>query len=273
MKTYIAGPLFNDDQVAVIKKLETTLTERGYKWFSPRSLGTFEREESIYQDFDKVTIVERNKEELRESDKMVAILTRNPAGNFDIGTLWEMGYFASRLVNGATKAWEPATLMNRYIYPICSTEDKDKVTEVYGYLLALIDMVRTSHTKIGMSPDPSTVNLITYGNLSEKERLAIESSPELNFNIIDLTKKNSFTWTVNTTVLIDDRPELLFILLGLLTGVIEDNTGLDWTIGTASLKGYGSNIMISHSTDYHIQIEVSGDRAKITDKSECTELN
>ena len=274
MKVYIAGPLFNDEQIAVIEKIENTLVERGYNFFSPRSIGKFDREPSMTSEFDKVSIVERNKEELLNSNRMVAILSRDPQGNFDIGTLWEMGYFMSRLISDNTSAWTPNTLMNRYIYPVYDPKDKDVVVELYGYLLTLVNMVRDSY--IGMDsgvPSQKTTNLFAFNNLSDPDYDKIRRSTDLNFNIIDLAKQSSFKWTENTTVLIDDRPSLLFILLGMMTGIIEDNTGIRWSIGTASLKGYGSNIMIAHSTDYHIQIDVSGDVAVITDKNECTEMN
>lgn len=271
MRVYIAGPLFNDEQVELIKRIENKLTERGYEYFSPRSLGVFDRNPSMTSQFDKVTIVERNKEELNKADRLVAILSRDKNGHMDIGTLWEIGHFASRFVSEMTEAWTPMTLMNRYIYPVYDPKDKDLVDELFGNLLTLVAMVRKSYTSINQTPRADFINLFAFDNLSTVDYDKIHKS-DLDFNVVDLSVQDVFDWTERTVILIDDRPSLLFILLGIMTGLIE-SCSYRWSIGTASVKGYGSNIMIAHSTDYHVQIDTTGSVATIVDTDECNEMN
>lgn len=82
---YLAGPFFNDQQVATIKRLENLLEGLGFKVYSPSRDG---KKLDMSTDSPKLRaeVFQDNIKHLSESDVMVAVIDDR-----DTGTMWEMG--------------------------------------------------------------------------------------------------------------------------------------------------------------------------------------
>lgn len=85
LTVYLAGPFFDEDQVATIKKLETLIESLGFEVYSPSRDGkkldsttdTPELRAEVFKD---------NVDHLSTADVMVAVIDDK-----DTGTVWEMG--------------------------------------------------------------------------------------------------------------------------------------------------------------------------------------
>lgn len=83
---YLAGPFFNDEEIANVEFVESVLDDRGFEYFSPMrhevegEPGTSEWAYKIF---------EMDKEEIGKADVVVALYYGN---NSDSGTAWECGY-------------------------------------------------------------------------------------------------------------------------------------------------------------------------------------
>lgn len=88
MKVYIAAPFFNEEQLSLVKQIESTLDEAEIEYFSPRLGGVIkdmtEEEKKIHMD----GIFESNVEMLQWANCVIAVID-----DYDAGTMWEMGYF------------------------------------------------------------------------------------------------------------------------------------------------------------------------------------
>lgn len=82
---YLAGPFFNEDQVATIKKLETLLESLGFDVYSPSRDG---QKLDISTDSPELRaeVFDDNVKHLSSSDIIVAVIDDK-----DTGTVWEMG--------------------------------------------------------------------------------------------------------------------------------------------------------------------------------------
>ncbi|MED3682027.1 nucleoside 2-deoxyribosyltransferase [Bacillus thuringiensis] len=84
MNLYLAGPFFNEEQVALLEKLERILFNKGLNVFSPRKhmsklpFGTFQWQNENF-------IIDANA--LQYSDIILAVYNDQ-----DPGTMWEVGY-------------------------------------------------------------------------------------------------------------------------------------------------------------------------------------
>ncbi len=114
-KVYIAGPLFNSQQVEILKRIEETLSSYEYSIYRPRlDSGSHLMSLEEKKDYNKWTpIFNRNEEEIHSCDILLAVLEYPmPRGNKlgiyredgdtivplvksieipDSGTVWEMG--------------------------------------------------------------------------------------------------------------------------------------------------------------------------------------
>jgi len=97
MKTYIASPLFNEEQINNIKLIESLLESYGFQYFSPRN-GKSSREFSAHMTYPENVnhdlklrlardIFQENTDELDSSQLVVACIDDR-----DTGTSWEVGY-------------------------------------------------------------------------------------------------------------------------------------------------------------------------------------
>lgn len=84
ISVYLAGPFFNEQQLATVKMLENYLESRGYKVYSPRRDGVAVPGQATYNDREQ--IFKSNVEHTTQSDLIVAVIDDR-----DTGTSWEMG--------------------------------------------------------------------------------------------------------------------------------------------------------------------------------------
>ena len=83
---YIAAPLFDEESLEVIKKIENLIDSRsGEDFFSPREFGVIKGEEMTPNRMKR--IFDMNIRMLEECDKMIAV-----TDNYDPGTIFELGY-------------------------------------------------------------------------------------------------------------------------------------------------------------------------------------
>lgn len=83
---YLAGPFFNDTEIANIEKAEEVLTERGLSFFSPMR-HTVDAEPGTTEWADGIFEMDRG--EIEKADAVVAMYY---GSNSDSGTAWECGY-------------------------------------------------------------------------------------------------------------------------------------------------------------------------------------
>ena len=84
MNTYIAGPLFNPEQINTIKEIETLLDDRRDSYFSPREFGVISNEPMTPERMER--IFKMNIFMLQECETIIAILDDR-----DSGTIFELG--------------------------------------------------------------------------------------------------------------------------------------------------------------------------------------
>ena len=85
-KVYIAGPFFNETEVANVEKVEAILVRRGYESFSPMR-HTVEAEQGTVEWAHGIFELDRSN--LDASDVIVMLYYGNYS---DTGTAWECGY-------------------------------------------------------------------------------------------------------------------------------------------------------------------------------------
>lgn len=86
---YIAGPLFNPENIRILKEIESLLNEKGIEYFSPREYGTIVGEKMTPERMKR--IFDMNILMLNKCDNLIAIIDDR-----DIGTIFEMGFFYSK---------------------------------------------------------------------------------------------------------------------------------------------------------------------------------
>lgn len=87
MKIYLASPFFTHEQLSAVRALETAMDLAEIDYYSPRSEGVLidmTQKEKVQR---KAAIYKLNIDNIKECDKMVAIIDDR-----DTGTIWEMGY-------------------------------------------------------------------------------------------------------------------------------------------------------------------------------------
>ena len=80
-KVYIAGPFFNEAQLAIIEEIKQQLDSVGIKYFSPK-------DESMFKQGDAPDKILRLNCEAINSAPFVVVVTDDK----DVGTMWEAGY-------------------------------------------------------------------------------------------------------------------------------------------------------------------------------------
>jgi nucleoside 2-deoxyribosyltransferase len=99
LKIYLAGPFFNDKQIATIEAIENEFDKYGFDYFSPRKSG------GVISD---LSLEDRAKESKRIYDSNVSQMIRANlifaiVDGRDTGTVYEMGYF--RALTDNPKSW------------------------------------------------------------------------------------------------------------------------------------------------------------------------
>ena len=89
LKTYLAGPFFNDKQVNFIQKIEDEFDKYGFDYFSPRkSGGVISHLSPEDRTKESKRIYDSNVSEMLDANVLFAIIDGR-----DTGTVYEMGYF------------------------------------------------------------------------------------------------------------------------------------------------------------------------------------
>lgn len=85
-RAYIAGPFFNETEVANVERVEEVLSKRGYEYFSPMRHTVDEKEGTVEW---ARALFELDRTNLEQSDVVVLLYYGNYS---DTGTAWECGY-------------------------------------------------------------------------------------------------------------------------------------------------------------------------------------
>lgn len=85
LTVYLAGPFFNEEQVATIKKLETLIESLGFEVYSPSRDGKKLNKDTDSPDL-RAQVFDDNIKHLSTADIIVAVIDDR-----DTGTVWEMG--------------------------------------------------------------------------------------------------------------------------------------------------------------------------------------
>ena len=88
MKTYIASPFFNKEQLDFVKRIEETFDSVGLDFFSPRSEGILINMSQEEKEERMVDIFNSNINHIKECNFMLAVID-----GFDTGTMIEVGSF------------------------------------------------------------------------------------------------------------------------------------------------------------------------------------
>ena len=87
MKVYIAAPFFNEEQLSVVKRIESYLRENGINFFSPRSEGTLVKMSPEERKAKMSELFQSNVNHMDWCTHCIAVID-----DYDTGTVWEMGY-------------------------------------------------------------------------------------------------------------------------------------------------------------------------------------
>lgn len=119
---YIAGPFFNEDQVALVEAIEAVLTFNNMPFYSPRSEGVLFHMTQEEKAARMKYIFDKNIEMLDKCDKVVAIID-----NYDTGTVFEIGYaFAKekKIITVTDNYYGVNVMINECIVAHCLTVEQ-----------------------------------------------------------------------------------------------------------------------------------------------------
>jgi nucleoside 2-deoxyribosyltransferase len=88
---YIAAPFFNAEQTETVQAIETELAKQRVKFFSPRSEGVLIDLAPVDRAAHLERIYQSNINHMMECNTMIAVVDDR-----DIGTIFEIGFFASK---------------------------------------------------------------------------------------------------------------------------------------------------------------------------------
>lgn len=133
MKAYIAAPIFNDHQRAVVDEIDGLLVSAGIEVFSP-----YRNSQEIFQGRkpadcppeDRRAVLVGNVVNLEDSNLVIAWVGGKSAGHdqtgkpssIDTGVVWEMGYFAALAETPAAFQLPPAA--NRFTLAYIHDDDE-----------------------------------------------------------------------------------------------------------------------------------------------------
>mgnify|MGYP003114569066 FL=1 len=110
LRIYLAGPFFNDKQIATIEAIENEFDKYGFDYFSPRKSGGVISHLSL-EDRTKESkkIYDSNVSEMIKANVIFAIVDGR-----DAGTVYEMGYFRALTDHFKYKTEQGAKDLKRY---------------------------------------------------------------------------------------------------------------------------------------------------------------
>lgn len=214
---YIASGFFNPEQIATVAKVEASLKGLNMKYFSPRdeSIKFFEETNPEIKSMMTKLIFNNNLDSMDACNKFIVNLQDE-----DQGTLFEYGYIVGKKMMRTQK---PVDLMARGIKIMNDrTNLEKKVLESLGV---------------------DDRKLIDFDFISKGK--------DFDFMMNLVSKKLNILTALNDYELIilsiDDRDPINMFLVGLYYSQ-------EIPVITYSRKGYGTNVMLVHST-YHCETE------------------
>lgn len=143
MRVYIAAPIFNPHQIAVVESIKEMCENRiDAEVFSPyhasREIWAGRKPADCSQE-ERDLVVKGNVDNLHSCDVMVAWLNREDGGydgRTDTGVLWEMGYFAA-LGRTRKQKLQPGTITIGYVHPYDPIPEKGLNLMLTGTMDAL----------------------------------------------------------------------------------------------------------------------------------------
>lgn len=245
MARYIASPLFNKPQINRIRDVEEMLSGLKIPYFSPRSITVDLSKLSQDLELKKLAIkgiFDNNIDHLDASETLVAILDW-----FDIGTLFEVGYFIA-VFNPLSSDLEFYNNLNKSLTLLINKESETKVDINLTHLLAISKFVhRLRWIESIASVESTEFGKETKTEVVEVNRRTVDRTQLLIMN--GETDFDNYTDVAPSVVAIciDDRPALLCVAMGILYK-------LQIPFITYSKKNYGNNVMISACSLGHIKL-------------------
>lgn len=255
MKYYIAGPIFNEEQLKLVKKIEDTIKKSGGQYYSPRENGMYIKDADVTRVSGQV-IVDSNIEGITDCDKMIAILTKDEKGKYDSGTLFEIGVFAaSRLLTDTDYDRFSDHYLSQFIIPV-GADSQEELTKIYDAVRQVMNFYVeyiTNDDNSVVGSDLCVVSDLTPADMVEK----LNKIEEVEVVNIDKDKLPADKF-INTMVFIDERPIRSMILLGAVSE-INRNISTPVKFSTATFPGASLSIMSHYSVADHYEITVEDD--------------
>jgi len=227
---YIASGFFKPDQIAFVEQLEKDLYGMGRAFYSPRNYVVKTTDLSDQRRMFNIRgILDLNCKKIKAAPKIYFNFTGSSKD--DIGTLFEYGYaLADRSADRSNPVYHHRELV--------LFTDSTISTEFENYAEMLEDI------SIHNSLSENLFDLLYYRNMDRTEDEVKPFLPS-NYTLRELTTPMELE--SNPVFLIDDRPRFMFIIMGYLYR-------LGKKYWTASLRDFGSNIMIAASSSGHIKL-------------------
>lgn len=240
---YIASGFFTPESLQVVKDQESFYDEEGIKYFSPRSITMDLSPNNPDREKNAKILFNKDLEMIHVCDHMHAIIDKS----LDKGTLFEVGYMTALILRGEK---DPESLEFHY-------EDIDNqfIREFTDSLLALW-FSEDQYKKMAGGRFKSSVFVADSNHISDLEfiinlyNMAAIAMP-ISSNIDPESIMEQINAGKQPIIVTDEikgqRCMELYILMGFLKG-------LDIPFYTASIREYGSNIMIASSTQGHLNL-------------------
>lgn len=239
---YIASGFFTPEALQVVKDQESFYDEEGITYFSPRSITMDLSPNNPDREKNAGILFNKDLEMIHACDKMHAIID----GSLDKGTLFEIGYMSALILKDEKS---PESLEFHY-------EDIDNrcirgfVNNLFNLWFSDDQYMRMAEGRFESSVLVSDSNHISdlefIVNLYNMNAIAMPISSIDPGSIMEQINAGKQPIIVTDEV-VGQRCKELYILMGFLKG-------LDIPFYTASIREYGSNIMIASSTQGHINL-------------------
>lgn len=247
---YLASGFFTEVQKRNLTEFETLLERQGKNFYSPRNhtvdfAGSANRPAIIEEIFNS------NVENIIASEKAHFFLDTS-AGSYDLGTVWELGFAIGNYIKSGKNIANLVLHLENDGTEFVFESIKDNLAQL------AVQLVGKSRPEI----PAKTTALICKDNVVNAQ----DTIQVLGYNM-DYINLNSLLANVNDLEkMILDHSHLLFVV---------DNRpyqstalmGLCYAFGfeykTASLRGFGSNVMIAASSKGHIQLPGFYDEKKV----------
>jgi len=138
IKIYLAGPIFNDHDIEIIKKIEKFIDWNGIEFYSPRSIGILQDMSPEERKNSMKRIYDSNIEQMESCTHCIANITER-----DSGTNFEVGYFAKsgKPIVLFTESAEKMSVMLSECAVGFTTDVKRLLDCFHGYTEEIIDTI------------------------------------------------------------------------------------------------------------------------------------